>query len=142
MSQYGPAREDQCLTAMFYTRYDFPQCAFASLTLVKTKKLLRIGLTFVKYEFMASIDIQRSHTKALKEAKKSVERVAKHIADKFDVEYEWDGNTLNFSRSGVDGHIAVSAKDLHVSVNLSFMLMMIKSSVEKEIHRYLDDEFK
>lgn len=91
---------------------------------------------------MASIDIQRTHGKPLKDAKKAVERVAAHIAEKFDVEYEWSGNILNFSRSGVDGHIAVSAKDVHVSVNLSFMLMMIRSSVEKEIHRYLDDEFK
>ncbi|MGH8110307.1 MAG: polyhydroxyalkanoic acid system family protein [Arenimonas sp.] len=90
---------------------------------------------------MASIDIKRNHNKPLKEAKKAVERVAKHIADKFDVEYEWEDNTLNFSRPGVDGHIAVSANDIHVSVNLSFMLMMIKSSVDKEIHRYLDEEF-
>lgn len=90
---------------------------------------------------MASIEITRSHSKPLKEAKKAVERVAQHIAEKFDVEYDWTGNTLNFSRTGVDGHIAVSAKEIHVSVNLSFMLMMIKSSVDREIHRYLDDEF-
>ena len=91
---------------------------------------------------MASIDIKRSHTKPLKDAKKAVERVAEHIADKFDVEYEWDDNSLNFSRTGVDGHIAVTAKEIHVSVNLSFMLMMIKSSVDREIHRYLDEEFE
>lgn len=91
---------------------------------------------------MASIEILRSHSKPVKDAKKSVDRVAKHIADKFDVQSRWDGNTLHFSRSGVDGSIAVSAKQIHVSVNLSFMLMMIKGSVEKEIHRYMDDEFK
>lgn len=91
---------------------------------------------------MASIEILRSHSKPVKDAKKSVDRVAKHIADKFDVESRWDGNTLHFSRSGVDGSIAVSAKQIHVAVNLSFMLMMIKGSVEKEIHRYMDDEFK
>ncbi len=90
---------------------------------------------------MASIEITRSHSKPLKDAKKAVERVAQHIAEKFDVEYDWSGNTLNFSRTGVDGHIAVSAKQVHVSVNLSFMLMMIKSSVDREIHRYLDEEF-
>ena len=91
---------------------------------------------------MASIEILRSHSKPVKDAKKSVDRVAKQIADKFDVKSRWDGNTLHFSRSGVDGSIAVSAKQIHVSVNLSFMLMMIKGSVEKEIHRYMDDEFK
>ena len=91
---------------------------------------------------MASIEILRSHSKPVKDAKKSVDRVAKHIADKFDVQSRWDGNTLHFSRSGVDGSIAVSAKQIRVSVNLSFMLMMLKGSVEKEIHRYMDDEFK
>ena len=91
---------------------------------------------------MASIEILRSHSKPVKDAKKSVDRVAKHIADKFDVQSRWDGNTLHFSRSGVDGSIAVSAKQISVSVNLSFMLMMLKGSVEKEIHRYMDDEFK
>jgi putative polyhydroxyalkanoate system protein len=90
---------------------------------------------------MASIDIEKKHSKPLKDAKKSVERVAKHIAEKFDVEYDWSGNILNFSRPGVDGHIAVSTKNVHVSVNLSFLLLAIRGSVEREIHRYLDEEF-
>jgi putative polyhydroxyalkanoate system protein len=90
---------------------------------------------------MASIDIKRKHSKPLKDAKKSVERVAKQIAEKFDVEYDWSGNTLNFSRSGVDGQIAVTDKQVHVVANLSFMLTMIKGSVEREIHRYLEEEF-
>jgi putative polyhydroxyalkanoate system protein len=90
---------------------------------------------------MASIDIKRKHDKPLKDAKKSVERVAKQIADKFDVEYDWSGNTLNFSRSGVDGKIAVSAKEVHVLANLGFLLMAIKGPVEREILRYLEEEF-
>jgi putative polyhydroxyalkanoate system protein len=90
---------------------------------------------------MASIDIKRKHSKPLKDAKKSVERVAKHIAEKFDVQYDWSGNTLNFNRSGVDGKIAVTEKQVHVFANLSFMLSMIKGPVEQEIHRYLEDEF-
>jgi putative polyhydroxyalkanoate system protein len=90
---------------------------------------------------MASIDIKRKHDKPLKDAKKSVERVAKHIAEKFDVEYDWSGNTLNFSRSGVDGTIAVTAKEVHVLANLGFLLMTIKGPVEREILRYLEEEF-
>jgi putative polyhydroxyalkanoate system protein len=90
---------------------------------------------------MASIDIKRKHDKPLKDAKKSVERVAKHIAEKFDVEYDWSGNTLNFSRSGVEGKISVSAKEVHVLANLGFLLMAIKGPVEREILRYLEEEF-
>ncbi|KFN44459.1 polyhydroxyalkanoic acid system family protein [Arenimonas oryziterrae] len=90
---------------------------------------------------MPSIDIKRSHDRPLAEAKQSIDRVAAHIAKKFSVACEWDGNTLNFSRPGVDGHIKVSAKSVHVTAELGFLLMMLKDSVEREIHRYLDEEF-
>ena len=90
---------------------------------------------------MASIDITRAHSKPLPEAKKAVQRVADHIAEKFDVSCSWDGNTLNFKRSGVDGHIKVSARQIHVTAQLGFLLMAIRGSVEREIHRYLEEEF-
>lgn len=90
---------------------------------------------------MPSIDIKRSHTRPLPEAKKAIERVAEHIAKKFDVAWAWQGNTLNFQRSGVDGHIKVGAKQVHVVVNLGFLLSMLKAPVEKEINQYLDKEF-
>lgn len=90
---------------------------------------------------MPSIEIKRKHDKTLAEGRKAIERVARHIAEKFDVKWGWEANTLHFQRSGVDGHIALSAKQVHVTVNLGFLLMAIRSSVEREIHRYLDEEF-
>ena len=90
---------------------------------------------------MPSIEIKRQHSRPLPSAKKSVQRVADHIAEKFDVTYGWEGNTLHFQRSGVDGHIKVTAKLIHVTANLGFLLMAIKGPVEREIHRYLDEEF-
>ena len=61
--------------------------------------------------------------------------------EKFDVEYGWEGNTLQFSRGGVDGHIAVGAKDIRVTAHLGFLLFAPKGPIEREIHRYLDEEF-
>jgi len=90
---------------------------------------------------MPSIDIKRSHSRPLPEAKKAIERVAEHIAKKFDVTWAWHGNTLAFERSGVDGHIKVTAKQVHVVVNLGFLLSMLKTPVEREINHYLDKEF-
>ena len=90
---------------------------------------------------MSQIDIRRKHSRPLKEARASVERVARHIAEKFDVEYAWSGNRLDFSRSGVDGHIAVSAKEVHVTASLGFLLMAIRGPIEREILRYLEEEF-
>lgn len=90
---------------------------------------------------MASIDIKRSHSRPIAEARAKVQRVADHIAGRFDVECEWDGNTLNFSRSGVDGHIKVSARQIHVTAQLGFLLAAIRGPVEREINKYLDEEF-
>lgn len=91
---------------------------------------------------MTDIDIRRRHALPLKEAKARVERIAERIAERFDVDYGWSGNTLQFTRSGVEGRIAVSAKDLHVAVRLGFLLFALKSSIEKEIDRVIDEQFR
>lgn len=90
---------------------------------------------------MPSIDITRSHSIPLAEAKQKVQRVADHIAAKFDVACHWDGNTLQFRRSGVDGHIRVTGKQVHVTADLGFLLMALRGPVEREVNRYLDEEF-
>jgi putative polyhydroxyalkanoate system protein len=90
---------------------------------------------------MADIDIRRKHTRTLKDARAAIERVAEHLSEKFDVEYGWEGNMMQFSRSGVDGHIQVSGKEVHVTATLGFLLMAIRGPIEREIHKYLDEEF-
>jgi putative polyhydroxyalkanoate system protein len=55
--------------------------------------------------------------------------------------HEWQGNTLHFSRSGVEGQIAVTTKLIRVTAELGFLLSMIRDPVEREINRYLDEEF-
>ena len=90
---------------------------------------------------MPSIDITRPHSLPIAAAKKSVNRVAEHIASKFEVDSAWQGNTLVFRRSGVDGQIKVDAKSVRVTVELGFLLMAIRGTVEREIRRYLDEEF-
>ena len=90
---------------------------------------------------MADIDIQRKHQLPLKDAKAKVEQIAERIAERFDVEYGWHGNTLQFNRSGVDGQIAVSSKDLRVSVRLGFLLLALKSAIEREINGTIDQHF-
>jgi len=90
---------------------------------------------------MPTIDIKRSHTRPIPEAKKSIERIAEQLAKKFEVTWKWEGNTLHFQRSGVDGFIKLTTKQVHVVVNLGFLLSMLKTPVEREINRYLDEGF-
>lgn len=90
---------------------------------------------------MSRIDIKRPHRLSLAEARTKVEHIAQHLAKKFEMDYDWEGNTLHFTRSGVDGHIKVGARQVHVVAQLGFLLLMLKGPVEREIHRYLDEEF-
>ena len=90
---------------------------------------------------MASIDILHPHSKSPKQARKAVEDVAKKLSERFDMEYGWDGDTLNFNRSGVDGHIALEQDQLHVTAKLGFFLAALKGPIESEIRRVLDERF-
>ena len=90
---------------------------------------------------MPSIDIKRSHSLPLADARAKVQRVADHIASRFDVACDWEGNTLNFRRSGVDGQIKVGARQVHVVAELGFLLSALRGTVEREVNRYLDEEF-
>ncbi|MEO5624962.1 MAG: polyhydroxyalkanoic acid system family protein [Dokdonella sp.] len=87
---------------------------------------------------MATIDIRRPHKLSLKVAKAAVERVAKGIAKEYGVDHEWSGNQLNFNRSGVKGHIAVAKEEVHVRVELGFLMGALKSVIEREIVSQLD----
>jgi putative polyhydroxyalkanoate system protein len=90
---------------------------------------------------MPGIDIRHPHSMPLPKARKAVEDVAKKLAQRFDIEYAWEGDTLNFTRSGVDGRIALAAEQLHVTAQLGFLLSALKGPIESEIRRVLDERF-
>jgi len=90
---------------------------------------------------VARIDIRRKHGGSVKEAKAAVDKTAKAIAKKFDITSAWEGDTLHFQRSGVDGHIKVTKAEVHVYAELGFLLGMMKSMIEEEIGRQLDKHF-
>ncbi len=90
---------------------------------------------------MAGIDIRHSHSMPIAKARKAVEDVARKLAERFDMEYGWDGDTMHFNRSGVDGRIALGPKQLHVTAKLGFLLSALQGTVESEIRRVLDEKF-
>ena len=89
---------------------------------------------------MAKIEIARAHRKSMTEAKAAINRVAKKIAEKFDVSHEWEGNTLHFERPGVNGRIALTKSEVKVFAELNFLLGAMKGSIEKAIEDQIDKE--
>ncbi len=88
-----------------------------------------------------TIDIRKSHNKSLEEAQQIADELAQDLADKFGIDYGWDGDTLVFKRIGVNGEIDVDEEAVHVRARLGFLLSYLQPAVEKEIHRYLDEHF-
>lgn len=89
----------------------------------------------------ALIDIKRQHALGIEKARTVIGHIAESLEQKFGVVPSWQGDTLHFARSGVDGFIAVSGADVHVSARLGMLLAPLKSTVEAEILRKLDKYF-
>lgn len=90
---------------------------------------------------MSRIEIRHAHSLPKAKARKVVDDVAKKLAERYQMECDWDGDVLNFSRSGVDGHIELAAKEVQVHAKLGFLAAMFKDSIEQEIRRALDENF-
>ncbi len=87
---------------------------------------------------MASIDIRRPHGKTHAQARALVDKTADSLGKKFGVASEWDGDTLTFHRSGVNGRIQVTPTELIVHAELGFLLGAMKPMIEREIEAQLD----
>ena len=87
---------------------------------------------------MSDIRIRRSHSKTLDEARKAAEKMAKRLREDFDLDYAWDGNVLRFERSGVDGELHVTTKEVRLEANLGFLLAFLKPRIEAEVEAQLD----
>lgn len=90
---------------------------------------------------MPSIEIRHSHSLAPSQARKAVEEVAVKLAERFGLTCDWDDDVLNFTRSGVEGKIAMEPHQLHVTAHLGFMLAALKGPIEAEIRRVLEERF-
>lgn len=87
---------------------------------------------------MPDIEVRRIHDLGLVAARRAAEQMAADLGRKFDLRGSWQGNVLHFERPGVSGTLAVTDKDLHLSVSLGFLLKAMKSSVEKSVMQELD----
>ncbi|MGB5736917.1 MAG: polyhydroxyalkanoic acid system family protein [Thiohalocapsa sp.] len=89
---------------------------------------------------MSKIHVTRNHALGLEAARVEVERIAQRIQDEFGADYVWDGDTLRFSRSGVSGHISVTATSLELIIQLGLLLSAMKGQIEQKIVTKIDQK--
>ena len=90
---------------------------------------------------MADIDIRRAHHLGVEEARSAAERMSSELGRKFGLKGEWRGNVLAFERPGLTGSLAITAKDLHLTIVLGFMLKAMRGSIENVVQHELDALF-
>lgn len=92
---------------------------------------------------MADIKISREHSLGLAQARKVAYKWAEDCEKKLDMECTYEeGKTqdeVQFTRSGVNGTLKVTATGFDLHAKLGFLLGAFKGKIESEIEKNLDD---
>ena len=91
---------------------------------------------------MPDINIHRDHSLGLPKARKIAWQWAKEVENKFDmactvIEGE-TSDTVEFTRSGVNGRLIVAGDHFELDAKLGFLLGAFSKSIEAEICKNLD----
>ena len=91
---------------------------------------------------MADIRIHREHQLGLPKARKVAAQWAADVEKNFDMRcslIEGDfSDTIEFTRSGVNGRLVVAADHFDLDARLGFLLGAFRHTIESEIERNLD----
>ena len=90
---------------------------------------------------MALITIAKKHTLSHLRAKAAAEKVATDLHERFDLEYAWKGDAIEFKRSGLSGALRVGKEDVRLDCELGFMLSLLKPTIEAEVHKQFNKYF-
>ncbi len=93
---------------------------------------------------MSTIDVRHAHSLPKLEAKAIAEKLAKSLEQKFNLEWHWSGDAIDFEAAkgvakGTKGQVAVGERDVRVSIDLPFMLKMLKGSVQSTVAEKLNE---
>ncbi len=90
---------------------------------------------------MSDIIIRRQHGKTRAEARASAEHMAAELKEEFALNSAWHGDVLHFKRPGVSGQLTLDSREVLLDIRLGFLLSALKPTIEREVHRFFDENF-
>jgi len=88
---------------------------------------------------MASIQINKGFTMPREELKEQLNELAEKLERKFQLDCSWQSDDcLGFRRAGADGRVDIGDEDIALTINLGFMLLAFKGSIEQQIREFID----
>jgi putative polyhydroxyalkanoate system protein len=91
---------------------------------------------------VSEISIKRAHNTTVVEARKVADKVAAKLEKDYQLKSTWAGDVLNFARSGVNGTLAVGAKEFKIDVKLGFLMAAFKGPIQNAIEDNLEKLLK
>jgi putative polyhydroxyalkanoate system protein len=90
---------------------------------------------------MALIAIAKKHHMSHPNAKAAAGKVAQDLNARFDLEYSWRGDHIEFKRPGLTGALHVGKEAVRLDCELGFMLSLLKPAIEAEVHKQFSKYF-
>ncbi|MEO8674469.1 MAG: polyhydroxyalkanoic acid system family protein [Casimicrobiaceae bacterium] len=90
---------------------------------------------------MAAIAISKKHHLSHAAAKDAARKIADDLAKRFDLECAWNGDDIEFERSGVSGALHVGKSEVRLDCQLGFLLSWLKPTIEDAVNRDFDKYF-
>ena len=88
---------------------------------------------------MSRIDIRHPHTLSPAAARDAVEDAVVKLGQKVGLDYRWEGDTVHFVRSGVEGRIDLLPGEVHVTAKLGLLFAAMRGTIETELLRLLKE---
>ncbi len=87
---------------------------------------------------MSEILLNKKHKLGMTKAKAKVNKLAKQLETDYDLQSQWEGDTLVFERAGVSGHLAVTKDEVTLQMKLGFLMAAFKPKIEEQLKNNLD----
>jgi putative polyhydroxyalkanoate system protein len=79
---------------------------------------------------MADIEIVQEHSLTPQQARAAAQQVAEKVAAEFGVAYQWDGDVLRFTRSGVEGALTLGTQRAALAIRLGLLMRAFAPVIE------------
>jgi putative polyhydroxyalkanoate system protein len=90
---------------------------------------------------MPDISITQKHKLSHKKAKAAAQKVADQLVDEYGITYAWNGDVLNFKRSGVSGTFEMLEHEVRLNMTLGFMLKVFAATIEEHVRKNMKKVF-
>jgi putative polyhydroxyalkanoate system protein len=88
---------------------------------------------------MANIHVRQQHNKSEQEVRQIADQLARKLDSKYQLSSKWNGNTLEFKRSGLHGSLIIGASEVSISLKLGMMMSAFAGKIKNELAKSLKD---